>query len=495
MRKQRGGLILPYKDSEKSSKVFKKYLENSDIKFLTSGSYGITFVATLRPSSVVSPDEMYKQLRPDDKYGSPVDTLLIKLCIINTDLDYFKLGTDKYNVVVEIATVTESDFQNEINIQTEVYLKTLQYLQPLCPGIVYSDIMKGKQNYDPILLEIIDNGDTYAQRFITGLISNLAKNPDVGVGILGMEFLKGGDTIFGQMQKSSFNKGVCEELVRFSVLKLALDTGYNHSDFHTSNIMIVPDDNYTVGGRFRPIVIDYGRAIKIPQDIMEKIKENVKVHTKNVIDSSYNYDVSINSLNKYAVELTDNYMVDPNNNYVKALELLCHHRATWETIVSNPKYSSFYGIVCGKYGIEDDAYLNELANALFETDNKLIMEYNEGKMKQDQKPLRTLDELPYMIDEIKKQVRKNSRDINYDLVNEGLGELFQKREQQIDINIKRMNELHDREPSKYPLIPVSNAIKNSLYNGMIGGKMKSKTKRRHIKMCKKTAKRRRHVKK
>ncbi len=50
------------------------------------------------------------------------------------------------------------------------------------------------------------------------------------------------------------------------------------------------------------------------------------------------------------------------------------------------------------------------------------------------------------------------------------------REHAIDINVQEMDELH-RVDAKYPLLPVSNAIKNSLYNGMFGGKKHKKSRR------------------
>ena len=72
--------------------------------------------------------------------------------------------------------------------------------------------------------------------------------------------------------------------------------------------------------------------------------------------------------------------------------------------------------------------------------------------------------------------------MNFLKINADVHILFQKREQQIDLNIQKMDELHRNDPNKYPLLPISNAIKNNLYNGMIGGKNRhNKTMKYHRK--------------
>jgi hypothetical protein len=75
---------------------------------------------------------------------------------------------------------------------------------------------------------------------------------------------------------------------------------------------------------------------------------------------------------------------------------------------------------------------------------------------------------------IKEQILEFGSDIDVQI-----DQLFKMREVAIDDLVKTMSSLHDSEPDKYPLLPVSNSLKNSLYNGMIGGKHKRRIKPRH----------------
>jgi hypothetical protein len=59
----------------------------------------------------------------------------------------------------------------------------------------------------------------------------------------------------------------------FLLLRLAIETGYSQADFHTANIMINTDSQ----GYFKNLVgdsllIDYGYAVKIPEDILNSIE-------------------------------------------------------------------------------------------------------------------------------------------------------------------------------------------------------------------------------
>jgi predicted unusual protein kinase regulating ubiquinone biosynthesis (AarF/ABC1/UbiB family) len=77
-------------------------------------------------------------------------------------------------------------------------------------------------------------------------------------------------------------------------------------------------------------------------------------------------------------------------------------------------------------------------------------------------------------------------------LNENLTNLFQLRERQIDINISKMNQMHEQEPDKYPLLPLSNAEKNKLFGGLIGGfrKRRNYNKKRNVTRRRRFTKRR-----
>ena len=125
-----------------------------------------------------------------------------------------------------------------------------------------------------------------------------------------------------------------------------------------------------------------------------------------------------------------------NHDYISALKILCHSNE----FVQNIAYSEFfYGWVCGDYDLNDEAYEN---NKIDNVDNYA---WNG------------IPEKPPALPET---------------INAEIDVLFQAREIAIDANIETMILAHEQDRIKYPLLPVSNQIKNKLFSGLIGGKRK-----------------------
>jgi hypothetical protein len=282
-------------------------------------------------------------------------------------------------------------------------LKTVEYLQPLCPAIVYADILP---TYTEIVNLLIIKISSPSLRYQL----NAFKNANVEFGLIGMEFMKEGKTLNDtEMNETQLNIG------RFALLELAIKTGYNHNDFHKGNIMIETTTNYFADMDMRAILIDFGRAAKIAPDVLQEIKQHVA-----------------------------------NKEYISALKLLCSFKSSY-FLIHDPRYNSYYGWVCGNYNTDDPVYFEELSRSI----------HNEHGG-----DLQT----------IKKYI-KNAHKTNICELNNGeIDHLYTLREQAIDINVQEMDELHSAD-AKYPLLPVSNAIKNSLYNGMFGGKKHKKSRR------------------
>jgi DNA (cytosine-5)-methyltransferase 1 len=168
------------------SKDFEHFLTNSTISYLTSGANGSIFKADLIPKT----STVYKHTNIN-KYGEPIDSVIFKLILIyNTPMifaeyhtpiveDIFVNGSPK---PIESATVNE--FENEINIQTDIYLKSNDYLRPICPSIIYASVdtnfeLFTKINDDKITSDVIDE------------YKNLRLRGNVHIGIIGMEFADG----------------------------------------------------------------------------------------------------------------------------------------------------------------------------------------------------------------------------------------------------------------------------------------------------------------
>ena len=51
--------------------------------------------------------------------------------------------------------------KNEINIQTEIFLKSIEYLNPLCPAPVYASVKKDKEEAIDFINKMIQTGYKY----------------------------------------------------------------------------------------------------------------------------------------------------------------------------------------------------------------------------------------------------------------------------------------------------------------------------------------------
>lgn len=461
--KQQGGLILPFKKETENEIVFWDYLEYSTINYVTKGAMGIMFHTTPGPLfESLSNDERYFKVSPDKSFGTPVENLLIKIVIItDTNNIEFDLSED-FSKTFLIESVTKEEFYNEINIQAEIYMKTIQYLQPICPGIVYSTIMNvNDPKYDIFLNSISD----VKYKNIMAMVRRYDQPSfPVKIGIIGMEFMSNSTTLQTSISDTKYFydassrvslvkelKNVC----RFLLLDLALKTGYNHGDFHLSNFMIDDDcDIYFENISIRPILIDFGRTFKISPLILSKIKECVS-----------------------------------NKKYTEALSYLCDYRSSNKYPIEDPEYAaSYYGWVCGDYNINNAGYLDELTNDLLQSKNDYIDRYNTDVIAEEATGLSPPQLKPRVtIDEIRSTILTNAVALE-DVINDDIQNLFDEREAALTMITKYMDKLHSKDPNRYPLLPLSNAIKNKLYNGMIGGLKKQKKSRKNNRRKRKTRK-------
>ena len=526
--KQKGGILLPNKNEKET---FMAYLDNSDIDFLSKGSYGLTLKTgiiynipvkpkkeekpkeedgTLFPISIGGGDEdetmfhsvssgkgndsndsfhsvpsedefiknwevrlskttnthyyanllngfstfdvpkeiednpkclpkinFYKKISPDNTFGKPVTNLVIKIVLICDTNKRFQISKKD-----ALHTVLEDDFKNEINIQTDIFFKTITYLQPLCPGIVYSEIVKNKSDIRNFLTTIFNRCDSELMPVINEINKICATNPDVSFGIIGMECAERYSMIgqaVNNFRGSPSHVATLRALGQFALLKLATDTGYSHNDFHNSNILLCESHNYLNEGQIMPLLIDFGRAVKIPLDILAKIKEHIA-----------------------------------SKNYIDALSLLCDKSYAHEFLTSLEHVDSHYGWVCGDYNLSSKDYIEKINKGL-KSLNDDITRYNYNQPFDKMVPLKSM---PGYMRKYPKPQKLNPQ------INNLIDQIYSKREIAIDNNIKIMNELHNKD-NKYPLIPIADSIKGQLYKGLIGGKRKKNPKTRKNKNSRK----------
>jgi len=367
---KKGGMLIDTKDSNS----FNEFIENSTFKILSRGANGITFVATTNTSYT----SKYSYLN-SYKYGDPVTKLLIKITFINDSNDYSILISPR-----EFNTTKSELFKNEVNIQTDIFLKSMNYLQPICPAIVYADCLTDEPSIKHILSVIKKYTTDSKTSFICNEIyKNYGYNNFEKLGIIGMEFADNYQTLFNLKNSDKFE--LYKDMSLYLLLRLAIETGYTHGDFHPGNIMInTTYNNYFKNIMGAPFLIDFGYAQKIPLDILNIIKENYK-----------------------------------KKFYTTALKELCNIKRTDNLSMND--YKDFYGWACGQYDYKKQQPMTEFKNS----------------------------------------------------TNEVIKILFKRREDAIDNTITLFDQKHSTDP-KYPLLPLSNAVKNKMFSGLIGGKKKTK---------------------
>lgn len=278
-----------YIDNKNLKENFIEFLKNSHITFVGKGAFGITYKAIFKGRK--SP---YKNIDYSG-YGTYVHSLLIKISVIeykNPD------NTENPN----IRTIGQDDFVREVNIQTETFLKTMNYLQPLCPAIVYSGINENDNN----ILDIIKRNyieDLHRKESKRTYVDKLINCIDTYT-VIGMELLDNFETLYSiELSLTNYipNKHgvrISNEKIKqylnmliYILVEFAVKLGYTHSDFHASNIMINPNEtNYFDGVQGSIILIDFGLVKKIEDNILNEIK---KLHNEEIRTNRYSDIIEI----------------------------------------------------------------------------------------------------------------------------------------------------------------------------------------------------------
>ena len=415
---QKGGVLIKTNPEE----AINFFIENcSKINWLretANSASGVIFECILK-EGVVSP---YEMIRSTD-FKSSVKKILIKIVGIRSEVrgeyddDTWSVPFKTVSPPLGIKNLEkEETFTREINIQTDIFLKTISYLNPLCPAPIYASIKKDKANAIEFMskLKMPDEYGLFSNatnRLITVIIEKITSGSIPYLGILGMEIADGYETFFDLYSRGSMRDNIrtYENMIRLKNLELALKTGYSQGDFHTGNMLL----NSSVSGYYSGIpgnalIIDFGYANKIPSEKLQEIKQLV-------------------SENKFAEALKI------FNTLVRSDNL---------PLSKNPEV---YGWL--SYNFDNVTNLNvvyDMPHELAEENVKLLA-------------------------------------------------LKQAEEKTTDARIAFYNDSsHSGERDKYPLLPLSNAVKNSLFEGMLGGgkrRRKTKSKKNSKKRTKKYEKR------
>ncbi len=348
----RGGTGI-FIDDKNLESNFIEFLENSSITFLSKGSFGVVYRATANPGYI----SKYKNI-DFEEYDTQVNTLIVKIsCTGYID------GIPGHILHNYISPISILDFKSEVNIQTDVFLKTMNTLQPLCPAIVFSDVYtnNNKQIINTIINKLTEDDDKQYLEFIS--------NNMTGYSVIGMEMLKNYETAYDVFDNihSSSDKNKYMEMVAFILIELIIKTGYSHSDFHLSNIMInTNSDKYFKGLTGSIMLIDFGLAVKIPLDTLKFFK---KMYETN------NYKAIMNCL--CMIPRSDGYDMNTSMSYKN----VCNYKYNNQNILS-------------------------LFNLKQEATDEIISEFNSKSNQRDKYPLLPLSNniknkmFPGLIDDI-----------------------------------------------------------------------------------------------
>lgn len=394
-KKQKGGILLKME----ARKAFYFFVDNSKIELFTDTcAFGIILKATLN-KNVESPYEMFGP----NNFKQPVPSILIKLVSLNPDKKY---DVDEEEEEEDVwwylegkskRTDSTDNFIKEVNVQTDIFFKTMEYLQPLCPAPVFSEIMTNELEMTVFLYTLKERAtDPYTEKVFDRMLENIDELQTItSLGVLGMEIADDFDTMFNYYNDLTKNEvdhyEWCEQMAKLQILNLALKTGYSQNDFHMNNLLVNPNyKGFYKGLDGKVLIIDFGFASKINKDNLNHIRENYK-----------------------------------QGKYSEALK-------TFETLKRSDglvikEYPTYYGWI-----------------------------YNNAE---------SFTKRP--------EIQRRS-DSEYD---EKINELREREEAATDDRIQYFDEKHQLEPDKYPLLPLSNAIKNSFFQGMITGGRKKKNKK------------------
>jgi len=402
--KKKGGIFI---NTTNYKEAFEKFLKNSKIKYLSRGASGITFMATLNEGVEIENNYIYSS---SVKYGEEIKYLIVKLGFSEAlKMDYTYIKTPLYNNYnelkekenltqkekndkdnaeyrllntlcflydkIELKYTNETEFINEVNSQCKIYLKTIDYLQPVCPGIVFSNIYTEYNEILYLLFGLRNNAeDEFTKNFLGEIYNKHGYKVYKNLTVIGMEYVETSEKAetllkylieYDNSTKTNELKEQYELYInmgRFIVLYLTLRTGYTHGDFHSANIMInKKDETYFKGYKGSPVIIDFG-------------------HTQQLEESK------LNEFRNLCEE----------EKYVEALRLLCSINRPDGLVMNKKEYTKQYGWICGNYNllegkeVTDDGYwekTNDELKKLFKARTLAVQDLvDEFNIKHDNEP-------------------------------------------------------------------------------------------------------------
>jgi hypothetical protein len=271
-KRQKGGILLKMS----SEKAFDTFLQNSEVKLLTDqSSFGIILQLTLN-KEIDSPYEMFGP----QHFQEPVKRLLVKLVALGP----IKEAGEEWPYLDGRSKQidTEATFQKEVNIQTNIFFKTMNDLEPLCPAPVYANVFKKEMEITDFFKTLMEKArnQPVAFRALSKMKKSFEEEYFSWLGVLGMEIATGYLPLFDFYNKVLDPPDIdyyewTEQMAKLQILNLALKTGYSQNDFHRGNLLVNPNyEGFYKGLPGKVLIIDFGLASKLTPENIKEIKND-----------------------------------------------------------------------------------------------------------------------------------------------------------------------------------------------------------------------------
>ena len=281
---QKGGIQLsesyiskinePSDNIAPKKKAFVEFLYHSTCEILsykTAG--GIIIKLTLKDEEGV--ESPYVLTRSNNPYLE-VRELILKIVFINDNKVPYKLQVNRR----PFFATTRDKYLHEVNIQIDIFEKSLDtYLEPICPGIAFSDTYypydttDPENNFQKIMEYLIENSIGETQTILLSIKNDTDINKFV-IGFIAMEFLTGFETLANYQNQNSMNIDITDSMARYEIARL-FKLGYIHGDLHKANLLIDPNYQYFEGIPGRVILIDFGKTFQFDYiNLLHHIKED-----------------------------------------------------------------------------------------------------------------------------------------------------------------------------------------------------------------------------
>jgi len=253
------------------------FLANCDrVTLFSTGSSGIIFRCSLRAGT----DSPYTSYRTGS-FNRPITTVILKFVAL-TDVrqpgqpDRWYCEPERKNKNIEEVDL----FHSEVNTQLEIFMKTFEYLDPVCPAPIYASIERDPVQAIHLLNDLLGKAtDEPTSAWTRSIRDNVRQGHIPFLGILGMELAEG----YTPLYKYCASPGLplddvrrVECMARGELVRLALETGYSQNDWHNSNVLFNPNaEGVYRGARGKVMLLDFGYATKIPPDILAIIRQRV----------------------------------------------------------------------------------------------------------------------------------------------------------------------------------------------------------------------------